>query len=84
MVQISEMFEDDLQAAIMAVNDIIKANREELAADGLQVGKEWITPYECYALFKLLSIHKGSCLVDNEVLEWLRLGTNFPEDLPKV
>lgn len=84
MIEISEMYEDDLQAAIMAINDIIKANRVELATDGLQVGSEWITPFSCYALFKLLSIHKGSCLVDNEVLEWLRLGTNFPEDLQKV
>lgn len=84
MVQISDMYDDDLQAAIMAINDIIKANRVECDGAGLSVGAEWITPFSCYALFKLLSVYRDSCLVDSEVLESLRLGTNFPEDLLKV
>lgn len=81
MVQISELFDNELEAAILAINDIIKANHVVRDGAGLQVGKEWITPFSCYALFRLLSLYGDSCLVDSDVLESLRLGTNHPEDL---
>lgn len=65
----------------MAVNDIIRANMNTKYNDGLQIGNEWITPENCYWLYKLLETQRGTCLVDEAVLNALKNGTNHPETL---
>lgn len=80
-VTINGIGDSGLNNIIMSVNDIIKRNMIIREGDGLQVGHEWITPESCYNLYKLLSLHKGSCIVDDKVLDALKNGTNHPESL---
>lgn len=66
---------------IMAINDIIQKNMDVSKNEGLQVGNNWLTPEECYWLYKFLVTERGTCLVSDTVLEALRNGTNHPETL---
>lgn len=68
-------------SVIMNINDMIESNLKEQDGYGLQVGREWITPEGCYNLWELLKIKRGTCLVSDKVLESLRKGTNYPDDL---
>ena len=80
-VTINGIGDSGLINIIMSVNDIIKRNMIIREGDGLQVGREWITPESCYNLYKLLSLQKGTCLVADSVLEALKNGTYHPESL---
>lgn len=76
--------ESEFENVIMAISDIIASNKGRECSSGLYVGDNWLTPFQCYCLHRFLSVKRGSCLVDDSVLELLRLGTNHPETLLKV
>lgn len=73
--------EDGLYSIMMAINDTIQRNMDISEGDGLQVGNNWLTPSECYWLYRLLETQRGTCLVSDTVLDALRNGTENPETL---
>lgn len=82
MVTLNDISEHGLYNIVMNISLIIMRHQSENNDDrGLQLDKTWITPEGCYWLYKLLAPHKGSCLIDDKVLDLLKQGTNNPDEL---
>lgn len=82
MVTLEDISDHGLYNIVMNISLILTRHMaKNHDGKGLQLDKTWITPEGCYWLYKLLSPHKGSILIDDKVLEILKQGTNNPDEL---
>lgn len=82
MVTLKDISDSGLDHLVMNISHIILRHKTMyLDGKGLQLEKTWISPEGCYWLYKLLSPYKGSVLINDEVLELLKQGTNNPDEL---
>lgn len=82
MVTLKDISDVGLSYIVMNISDMImRHHNPNWDSKGLRLDKSWITPEGCYWLYKFLSEYGGHVLVNPKVLEWLKQGTNNPDEL---